>query len=166
MPMGYRKMGLMNLSTGWYRHMEIQTENKLVDTVGEGKDGTNWENSTETYALFHSETYALFHSETYALVHSVHFQLFGSSWTAAHQASLFITNSKSLLKLMYIELVMTSNHFILPLLYPSLPAFNQISQFFTSGGQSIGVFSFNISPSKEYSGLISFRMDWLDLLAV
>ena len=82
------------------------------------------------------------------------------------QASLSITNSWSLFKLIYIESVMPSNHFSSHL--QSFPASGSVpmSQFFTSGGQSIGVFSFNISPSNDYSGLISFRMDWLDLLAV
>ena len=93
-------------------------------------------------------------------------------WIAARQASLSITNSQSLLRLMSIELVMPSNHLILCrplLLVPPIPPASgsfQMSQFFASGGQSIGVFSFSISPSNEYSGLISFRMDWLDLLAV
>ena len=79
-------------------------------------------------------------------------------WTAARQASLPATNSQSLLKLMSIESVMPSNRLILcrPLLLPSIPA---------SGSFQMS-FNFNISPSSEYSGLISFRMDWLDLLAV
>ena len=77
---------------------------------------------------------------------------------------------RSLLKLMSIELVMPSNHLTLccplllpPSIFPSIRIFS--NEFFVSGGQSIG-FSFSISPSNEYSGLISFRMDWLDLLAV
>ena len=93
-------------------------------------------------------------------------------WTAARQASLSITTSRSLLKLMSIELVMPSNHLILchPLLLPS-SVFPRIRVF--SNESVLGIrwpkywsFSFNISPSDEYSGLISFRMDWLDLLAV
>ena len=92
-----------------------------------------------------------------------------SPWTAAHQASLSIMNSRSLPKLTSIESVMPSNHLILchPLLllsvFPSIIVFS--SEFFALGGQSIGV-SAQHSPSNEYSGLISFRMDWLDLLAV
>ena len=89
-------------------------------------------------------------------------QLFATPWTAACQPSLSITNSRSLLKLMSIKSVMPSKHFILcrPLLsclqsFP-VPQSFQMSQFFASGGQSIG---FSISPSNEYSGLISFRMD-------
>ena len=90
-------------------------------------------------------------------------------WTAARQASLFIPSSRSLLKLMSIESVMPSNHLIfcypfllLPSIFPSIRVFS-MSQFFPSGGQS---FSFSIIPSKEIPGLISFRMDWLDLLVV
>ena len=98
-------------------------------------------------------------------------QFFATPQTAAHQASLSITNSQSSLKLMSIESVMPSNHLILccPLLlllsFPASESF-QMSQLFASGGQSIGVFSFSISPSNEYSGLISFRMDRLNLLAL
>ena len=100
-----------------------------------------------------------------------HVQLFAAQWTAARQASLSITDSRSLLKLMSIESVMPSNHLIChlfllpPSISPSIRVF-QISQLFISGGQNIGSFSLSISPSNEYSGLISFRMDWLGLLAV
>ena len=95
-----------------------------------------------------------------------------SPWTAAPQASLFITNYQSLLKLMSIKLVMPSNHFILChplLLLPSI--FPSIRVFFNESVLRISrpkywSFSFSISPSNEYSGLIFFRMDWLDLLAV
>ena len=93
-------------------------------------------------------------------------------WPAAGQASVFITNSWSLLKLMSTELVMPSNHFILcrPLLLPP-SMFPSIRVFLNESVLRIRwpkywSFSFNISPSKEYSGLISFRMDWLDLLSV
>ena len=92
-------------------------------------------------------------------------------WIAAHQASLSIHNSWSLLKLMSIESVMASNHFILccPLLLPP-SIFSNIRVFSNESALHIRwsqywSFSFNISPSNEYSGLISFRMDWLDLLA-
>ena len=101
-----------------------------------------------------------------------HVQLFGTPWTAARQASLSITNSWSLLKLISIESVMPSNHLILyrPLLLP-LSIFPSIR---VSSNESVlcirwpkyWSFSFNISPSNEHSGMISFRMDWLDLLAV
>ena len=93
-------------------------------------------------------------------------------WTAACQASLSISNSWSLLKLMSIALVMPSNHLILcrPLLlllsvFPSIRVFSNESVF-RIRGPKYWRFSFGISPSIEYSGLISFRMDWLDLLAV
>ena len=101
-----------------------------------------------------------------------HVQLFVTPWTGACQASLSITNSWSLLKLMSTESVMPSNHLILccPLLL--LPAvFRSIGIFSNESVICIRwpkywSFSFSISPSSEYSGLISFRMDWLDLLAV
>ena len=93
-------------------------------------------------------------------------------WTAARQASLFITNSQSLLKLMSIESVMPSNHLILchPLLLP-LSVFFSIRIFSNESVLRIRwpkywSFSFSISPSNEYSGLISFRMDWLDPLVI
>ena len=93
-------------------------------------------------------------------------------WTAACQASLSITNSQSLLKLMSIESVMPSNHLILchPLLL-LLSIFPSIRVFFSESVLHIRwpkywSFSFSISPSNEHSGLISFRMDWFDLLAV
>ena len=99
-----------------------------------------------------------------------HVQLFATPWTAAHQASPSNTNSQSLLKLMSIKSVMPPNHLILchPLLllssiFPSIRAFSNESLLWWPKYWS---FSFNISPSNEYSGLISFRMDWLDLLAV
>ena len=98
--------------------------------------------------------------------------LFATPWTAAYQASLSITNSRSLLKLMSIESVMPSNHLILcrPLLlllsiFPSIGVFSNESVLQISW-PDYWSFSFSISPSNEYSGLISFRMDWLDLLAV
>ena len=99
-------------------------------------------------------------------------QLFVAPWTAAcNQASLSFTISKSLLKLMSIESVMPSKHLILCYLlfllsiFPDIRVFFPISLFFASGGQFCS-FSFSISPSNEYSGLISFRIDWFDLFAV
>ena len=99
-------------------------------------------------------------------------QLFATRWTAAHQASLPITNSQSLLKFMSIELVMPSNHLVLchPLLLPSsvflsIRVFSNESVLYIRWPKYLS-FSFSISPSNEYSGLISFRMDWLELLAV
>ena len=101
-----------------------------------------------------------------------HVQLFVAPWTAACQASLSITNSRSLLKLMSIELLMPSNHHILccPLLllssiFTSIRVFSKES-ILCIRWPKYWSFSFSISPSYEYSGLISFRMDWLDLLTV
>ena len=99
-------------------------------------------------------------------------RLFVLLWTAARQASLSIINSQCLLKLMSIELLMPSNHLILChplLLLPSI--FPRIRLFYNDSILCIRwpkycSFSFSISPANEYSGLISFRMDWLDLLAV
>ena len=97
--------------------------------------------------------------------------LFAMPWTVARQASLSVTNSRSLLKLMSIESVMPSNHLILchPLLLPpsNFPALGSfpMSQLFDQLPKYWS-FSFSISPSNEHSGLISFRMDWLDLHAV
>ena len=99
-------------------------------------------------------------------------QLFATPWTAARQASLSITNSWSLLKLMSIESVMPSNHRhpLHPLLLPP-SIFASIRVFSSESALRIRWpkywnFSFSISPSNEYSGLISFRIDWFDLLAV
>ena len=101
-----------------------------------------------------------------------HVQLFVTPWTAAHQASLSITNSWSLLKFMSIESVMPSNHLILcrpllllPSIFPSIRVFSNESAL-RMRWPKYWSFSFSINPSNEYSGLISFRMDWLDLLAV
>ena len=101
-----------------------------------------------------------------------HVQLFATPWTAAHQASLFFTNYQSLLKLMSIESVMPSNHLILgcplllpPSIFPSIRVFSNES-ILCIKWPKYWSFSFSISPSNEYSGLISFRMDWLDLLTV
>ena len=98
--------------------------------------------------------------------------LFATPWTAARQASMSITNSWTLLKLMSIESVMPSNHLILccslllpPLIIPSIRVFSYESVLHIRWPKYWG-FRFRISASNEYSGLISFRMDWLDLLAV
>ena len=99
-------------------------------------------------------------------------QLFATPWTAARQASLSIINSQSLLKLMSIESVMPSNHFILccplfllPSIFPSIRVFSNES-ILCIRWPKYWSFSFSISPSNEYSGMIFFRMDWWDLLAV
>ena len=101
-----------------------------------------------------------------------HVQLFATPWTAARWASLSITNSRSMLRFTSIESVMPSNHLILccpPLLprsiFPSIRVFSSQSAL-RIRWPKYWSFSFSISPSNEYSGLVSFRMDWLDLLAV
>ena len=101
-----------------------------------------------------------------------HVRLFATPWTAAHQASLSITNSWSLLKLVSIELVMRSNNLIicrplllLPSIFPNIRVFSNESVLHIRWPKYWS-FSFSITPSNEYSGLISFRMDWLDLFAV
>ena len=100
------------------------------------------------------------------------FHLFGTPWTAALETSLSITNSRSLLKLMSTESVMPSSHLILchPLhilssIFPSIRVFSNESVL-PIRWPKYWSFSFSISPSNEYSGLISFRMDWFNLLAV
>ena len=106
----------------------------------------------------------------YQLVQFSRVQLFVTPWTAAHQASLSITISQNLLKLMSMESVMPSNHLILchpliipPSIFPSIRVFSNESALRIRWPKYR---SFSFSPSNEYSGLISFRMDWLDLLAV
>ena len=104
--------------------------------------------------------------------HSSHVRLFAAPWTAARQASLSITNCWSWLRLMSIELVMPSNQpilchplLLLPSIFPSIRVFSSKSVLLIRSPKYWS-FSFNISPSSEYSGLISFRIDWLDLLAI
>ena len=98
--------------------------------------------------------------------------IFATPWTAVPQASLSITNSRSLSKLISIELVMPSNHLIfccplllLPSIFPSIRVFSNESALYIRWPKYWS-FSFNVSPSNEHLELISFRMDWLDLLAV
>ena len=102
----------------------------------------------------------------------IHVRLFVTPWTAAHQASLSITNSWSPPKPISIELVMPSNHLILchpllllPSIFPSIKVFSNESALWIRWPKYWS-FSFNISPSNEHPGLTSFRMDWLDLVAV
>ena len=108
-----------------------------------------------------------------------HVRLFTTPWTAACQASLFITNSRSLLKLMLIKSVIPFNHLLLfhtlpllfhplpllPSIFPSIRVFSNES-FLRIRWPNYWCFSFSISPSNEYLGLVSFKIDWLDLLAV
>ena len=109
----------------------------------------------------------------FSSIHSLsHVWLFVTPWTAARQAALFITNSQTLLKLMSIQSVMPSNHLILccpllllPLIFTSIRVFSNESVLHIRWPKYWS-FSFSISPSNEYSGFISFRIDWFDLLAV
>ena len=101
-----------------------------------------------------------------------HVWLFATAWTAAHQAALYFTISLSLLKHMSIKSVMPSNHLILcppllppPSIFPSNKVFSNESVLHIKWPKNWS-FSFSIRPSNEYLGLISFRMDWLDLLAL
>ena len=101
-----------------------------------------------------------------------HVRLFVTPWTAPHRASLSITNSRRLLKLMFIELVMPSSHLIfchplslLPSIFPSIRVFSNESVLHIRWPKYWS-FTFSISPSNEYWGQISFRIDWLDLFAV
>ena len=101
-----------------------------------------------------------------------HVQFIATPWTAAHQAFLSVTSSQSLPKFISIELVMPSNNLILchpllfpPSIFPSIRVFSNESALHIRWPKYWS-FSFSISPSNEYSGLISFGMDWLDLLAV
>ena len=127
------------------------------------------------YNHYHQPSPELFHLVNLKLssVQSLsHVQPFATPWTAARQAFLSITNSRSLLKVIFIELVMPSNHLILcrplllpPSIFPSIRVFSSESVLHIRWPKCWN-FSFSISPSNEYSGLISFRMDCFDLLAV
>ena len=125
----------------------------------------NWRDSTKTVQRpNHRIQFCSFHSLS-------HVQLFAAPWIAACQASLSITNSRSSLKLMSIELVIPSSHLILChplLLLPPIPASIRVfsnESTLHMRWPKYWSFSYSISPSKEHLGLISFRMDWLDLLA-
>ena len=117
--------------------------------------------------------YIFIFTETFVVVQSLsRVRFFATPWTAAHQASLSITISRNLLKLMSIELVMPSNHLnlcrtllLLPPIFPSIRVFSRESVLCIRCLKYWN-FNFSISPSNEYSGLISFRIDWFDLLAV
>ena len=127
--------------------------------------------------VLHDPTPASPHSFPSFNSFSVHFglscvRLFATPWITAHQASLSITSSRSLPKLMFIESVMPSNHLILccaflllPSVFPSIRVFSNESALRIKWPKYWS-FSFNIRPSNEHPGLISFRMYWLDLLAV
>ena len=125
----------------------------------------------QTYRLLHSEGNRRQNDNQFSSVQLLScVPLFVTPWTAAHQASMSITNSQSLLKFMSIESVMPSNHLILchlllvlPSIFPSIRVFSNESVLRISWPKYWS-FSFNISPSNEYLRLISFRIDWFDLL--
>ena len=130
--------------------------------------------NTGTLTPWHTcECWIIFRSVQFSLVQSLsRVQLFVIPWIAARQASQSITNTRSLLKLMSIESVMPSSHLIfyrplllLPPIPPSIRVFSNESTLHMRWPE-YWRFSFSISPSNEHPGLISFRMDWLDLLAV
>ena len=177
------------------RHGDIDVENGLEDTVRERDSRTNGEGSINIYTLSGVGWLAVGKllcskgspvwcsvmtwrggmGEQRRVTKSVqslsHVRLFATPWTAARQASLPITNSRSLLKLMSIKSVMPSNHLILccplllpPSIFPSISVFSNESVLRIRWPEYWS-FSFSIKPSNEYSGLISVRIDWLDLLA-
>ena len=137
----------------------------LANTIEEDPGPPEHLGSTEGVRQMYWEEFSSLHSLS-------HVCLFATPWTAARQASLSISNFQSLLKLMSIESVMPSNHLILcrplllpPSIFPSIRIFSNESAL-RIRWPKYWSFSFNISPSNEHPGLLSFRMDWLDLLAV
>ena len=143
-----------------FSSLSVSQKNILCYQNQEMDDGIN---SCTDLTWFHQ---SCMHSLFWELVQSLsHVPLFATPWTAAQQASLSITNSRSSLKLMSIELVIPSNHLILcrplllpPSIFPSIRVFSNESVLLTRWPKNCS-FSFSISPSNEYSGLISFRMD-------
>ena len=149
----------------------------MLQSMGSQRVGYDRENKDKLQINDYVDTFErgriTLHSVQFSSVQSLsRVRLFVTPWTAAHQASLSITNSWSLLKLMSIEVVMPSSHLILccPLLLlpPIPPSIRDISNESTlhMTWPKYWSFNFSIIPSKEHPGLISFRMDWLDLLAV
>ena len=129
------------------------------------------EEPVELYSIRSQKTGIQFRTQFSSIQLLTHIQLFAIPQTVARQASLSITNSGSLLKLMSIESIMPSNHLILcrpllllPSIVPSIRGFSSESVHIMR--PKYWSLSFNISPSNEHSGLISFRLDWLQLLAV
>ena len=127
-------------------------------------------NTIKSAAKTHFQSYFVFNNSSVQWLSSV--RLFVTPWITAHQASLYITNSQSPPQPMSIESVMPSSHLIfchplllLPPILPSIRVFSNESTLHVRWPKYWS-FSFNISPSKEHPGLISFRMDWLHLLAV
>ena len=150
---------------------EIVKNRKVCRSVVHGVARVGYDLATEQWTM--SPIYFPFRKCSSVQFSSlIHIWLFATPWTAAHQASLSISNSQTLLKLMSIELVMPSNHLILcypilllPSIFPSIRVFSNESVLHIRWPKYWS-FSFSSSPSSEYSGLISFRIYWLDLLAV
>ena len=146
---------------------ELRSENGFFLSVVDRK-GPDWRYRVESQHTW-GKNYP--HTQFSSVQLFSHVWCFATLWTAACQASLSITNSWSLLKLEPIQLVMPSNHLIchplllLPSVFPSIRVFSIESVLHIRWPKDWS-FSFSISPSNEYSGLISCRMDWLDLLAV
>ena len=153
-----------NLQVGfwnWFIHSPSGSENPIL---AKQSPYGSW-NAVEMHLLKHWVQFSSVQSHS-------HVQLFATPWTAARQASLPITNSWSLFKLMSIESVIPSNHLSLlsspsplPSVFPSIKVFSNESALHIRWPKYRS-FSFSISPSNEYSGLISFRIDWFDLLRV
>ena len=154
---------------GWNLQSEFQADSLLSETQGKILGWKKWEKKgfCKLKLIIYDSYWVISSVQTLSCV-----QLFATPWAAAHQSSLSITNSLSWLKLMSIELVMPSNHCILcrpllllPSIFPSIRAFSNESAF-PIRWPKYWSFSFNISPFNVHPGLISFRMDWLDLLVV
>ena len=148
---GYSPWGHKESDTTEHKHTHTHRENRLKGVKKRCLRLLDWFSSVQSLS---------------------HVCLLAIPWTATRQASLSITNSQSPLKLMSIESVMPSNHLILccpllllPWIFPSIRVFSNESALRIRWPKHWS-FSFSISPSNEYSGLISFRIDWLDLLAV
>ena len=163
---------LQSLQTELHSSTWISLDNILLLTASVTYDCTGWAPHKEGIHRILGITDLVLISSVSSVQSLSRVWLFVTIWTTAHQASLSITNSQSLLKLMSVELVIPSNHLILCrplLLLPSI--FASIRVFSNESAVHIRwpkywSFSFSISPSNEYSGLISFRMGWLDLLTV
>ena len=164
-------MNTMKRLISFKSHLWIMSRRRQWIMSGVGTDWTNLFWGTVGYGEQGYDTEVIM--ETFSSVQSLSsVQLFATPWTAARQASLSITNSRSPPKSMSNELVMPSNHLILcrpllllPSIFPSMRVFSNESALCIRWPKYWS-FSFNISHSSEHPGLISFRMDWLDLLVV